>query len=136
MRIGPSSQPGNVEWIQRSTASSKARLSPSRTSSASSTNAQMTEAENASPAASQTAATSVRRFASHRTISLSREHGVILARFGAWVARIISLADGRSGEGGASSLQNNDIVRALETIATLMEIKDEAYYRVLGYQRA
>jgi DNA polymerase (family 10) len=33
-------------------------------------------------------------------------------------------------------LQNNDIVRALETIATLMEIKDEAYYRVLGYRRA
>jgi DNA polymerase/3'-5' exonuclease PolX len=40
------------------------------------------------------------------------------------------VADGRSGEGGASSLHNNDIVRALETIATLMEIKDEAYYRV------
>ncbi|HEX6709062.1 MAG TPA: DNA polymerase/3'-5' exonuclease PolX [Rubrobacter sp.] len=35
-----------------------------------------------------------------------------------------------------SRLQNNDIVRALETIATLMEIKDEPYYRVLGYQRA
>ena len=33
-------------------------------------------------------------------------------------------------------MQNNDIVRALEKIATLMEIKDEAYYRVLGYQRA
>ena len=33
-------------------------------------------------------------------------------------------------------MQNNDIVRALETIATLMEIKDEAYYRVLGYTRA
>jgi DNA polymerase (family 10) len=33
-------------------------------------------------------------------------------------------------------LQNNDIVRALETIATLLEIKDEPYYRVLGYQRA
>jgi DNA polymerase (family X) len=33
-------------------------------------------------------------------------------------------------------LNHNDIVRALETIATLMEIKDEAYYRVLGYQRA
>jgi DNA polymerase (family X) len=33
-------------------------------------------------------------------------------------------------------LNNNDIVRALETIATLMEINDEAYYRVLGYQRA
>ena len=33
-------------------------------------------------------------------------------------------------------MQNNDIVRALETIATLLEIKDEPYYRVLGYQRA
>ena len=33
-------------------------------------------------------------------------------------------------------MHNNDIVRALEAIATLMEIKDEAYYRVLGYQRA
>nr|MBA2713611.1 DNA polymerase/3'-5' exonuclease PolX [Rubrobacteraceae bacterium] len=33
-------------------------------------------------------------------------------------------------------MNNNDIVRALETIATLMEIKDESYYRVLGYQRA
>jgi DNA polymerase (family X) len=33
-------------------------------------------------------------------------------------------------------LHNNDIFRALETIATLMEIKDEPYYRVLGYQRA
>ena len=33
-------------------------------------------------------------------------------------------------------MQNNDIFRALETIATLMEIKDEPYYRVLGYQRA
>jgi len=33
-------------------------------------------------------------------------------------------------------LQNNDIVRALEAIATLLEIKDEPYYRVLGYQRA
>jgi DNA polymerase (family 10) len=33
-------------------------------------------------------------------------------------------------------LQNNDIVRPLETIATLLEIKDEPYYRVLGYQRA
>src|SRR5215210_5505730 len=43
---------------------------------------------------------------------------------------------GRSAEGGASTLQNNDIVRALETIATLLEIKDEPYYRVLGYQRA
>ncbi len=33
-------------------------------------------------------------------------------------------------------MQNNDIVRALETIVTLMEIKDEAHYRVLAYQRA
>ena len=33
-------------------------------------------------------------------------------------------------------MQNNEIVRALETVATLMEIKDEAYYRVLGYTRA
>jgi DNA polymerase (family X) len=33
-------------------------------------------------------------------------------------------------------LQNHDIVRALETIVTLMEIKDEPYYRTLGYQRA
>ena len=33
-------------------------------------------------------------------------------------------------------MQNSEIVRALETIATLMEIKDEPYYRVLGYQRA
>jgi DNA polymerase (family 10) len=33
-------------------------------------------------------------------------------------------------------LQNGEIARALETIATLMEIKDEAYYRVLGYRRA
>jgi DNA polymerase (family X) len=33
-------------------------------------------------------------------------------------------------------LHNNDIVRALEAIATLLEIKDEPYYRVLGYQRA
>ncbi|HZA46083.1 MAG TPA: DNA polymerase/3'-5' exonuclease PolX [Rubrobacter sp.] len=33
-------------------------------------------------------------------------------------------------------MHNNDIFRALETIATLMEIKDEPYYRVLGYQRA
>src|SRR5215213_6279883 len=64
------------------------------------------------------------------------EHGEILTRFSTLAARIISVAYGRSGEGGASSLQNNDIVRALETIATLMEIKDEAYYRVLGYQRA
>ena len=33
-------------------------------------------------------------------------------------------------------MQNGEIARALETIATLMEIKDEAYYRVLGYRRA
>jgi len=33
-------------------------------------------------------------------------------------------------------VQNREIVRALETIATLMEIKDESYYRVLGYTRA
>src|SRR3712207_376402 len=33
-------------------------------------------------------------------------------------------------------LQNAQITRALETIATLMELKDEAYYRVLAYQRA
>jgi DNA polymerase (family 10) len=33
-------------------------------------------------------------------------------------------------------LRNGEIVRALETIATLMEIRGEAYYRVLGYQRA
>jgi DNA polymerase (family X) len=33
-------------------------------------------------------------------------------------------------------LQNAEIVRALETIATLMEIKDETYYRILGYRRA
>jgi len=33
-------------------------------------------------------------------------------------------------------LQNAEIARALETIATLMELKDEAYYRVLGYRRA
>jgi DNA polymerase (family 10) len=32
-------------------------------------------------------------------------------------------------------LQNAEIVRALETIAALMELKDEAYYRVLAYQR-
>ncbi|MDQ3863357.1 MAG: DNA polymerase/3'-5' exonuclease PolX [Actinomycetota bacterium] len=50
--------------------------------------------------------------------------------------RIISVADGLSGEGGASTLHNDDIARALETIATLLQIKDEAYYRVLGYQRA
>src|SRR3954469_3941537 len=35
-----------------------------------------------------------------------------------------------------SLLQNAEIVRTLETIATLMELKDETYYRVLGYQRA
>jgi DNA polymerase (family X) len=33
-------------------------------------------------------------------------------------------------------LNNNDIIRSLEMIATLMQIKDEAYYRWLGYQRA
>ncbi len=33
-------------------------------------------------------------------------------------------------------MRNVEIVRALETIATLMEIKDESYYRVLGYTRA
>jgi DNA polymerase (family 10) len=33
-------------------------------------------------------------------------------------------------------LQNADVARALETIATLMEIKDESYYRILGYRRA
>jgi DNA polymerase/3'-5' exonuclease PolX len=33
-------------------------------------------------------------------------------------------------------LNNNDIVRSLEMIVTLMQIKDEAYYRWLGYQRA
>jgi DNA polymerase (family 10) len=33
-------------------------------------------------------------------------------------------------------LHNNDVVRALETIVALMEIKDESYYRVLAYQRA
>jgi len=33
-------------------------------------------------------------------------------------------------------LQNSDIARSLSTIATLMEIKDEPYYRVLAYQRA
>src|ERR687885_1787293 len=35
-----------------------------------------------------------------------------------------------------SPLQNAEIARALETIVTLMELKDEAYYRVLAYQRA
>ena len=33
-------------------------------------------------------------------------------------------------------MQNAEIARALETVATLMEIKDEAYYRILGYRRA
>jgi DNA polymerase (family X) len=33
-------------------------------------------------------------------------------------------------------LRNGEIARALETIATLMEIKGEDYYRVLAYQRA
>jgi DNA polymerase (family X) len=33
-------------------------------------------------------------------------------------------------------LRNVEIVRALEAIATLMEIKGEEYYRVLAYQRA
>jgi DNA polymerase (family 10) len=33
-------------------------------------------------------------------------------------------------------LHNNDVVRTLETIVALMEIKDESYYRVLAYQRA
>ncbi|MDP9456528.1 MAG: DNA polymerase/3'-5' exonuclease PolX [Actinobacteria bacterium] len=33
-------------------------------------------------------------------------------------------------------MQNGEIARALETIATLMEIKDESYYRILGYRRA
>ncbi|HZB82930.1 MAG TPA: DNA polymerase/3'-5' exonuclease PolX [Rubrobacteraceae bacterium] len=33
-------------------------------------------------------------------------------------------------------MHNSQIARALETIATLMEIKDEPYYRVLGYRRA
>jgi DNA polymerase (family 10) len=33
-------------------------------------------------------------------------------------------------------LQNGEIARTLETIATLMEIKGEAHYRVLAYQRA
>ena len=33
-------------------------------------------------------------------------------------------------------MQNGDIVRSLEAIATLMEIKGEEYYRVLAYQRA
>ena len=33
-------------------------------------------------------------------------------------------------------MQNNEVVRGLETIVALMEIKDESYYRVLAYQRA
>ncbi len=33
-------------------------------------------------------------------------------------------------------MRNAEISRALDTIATLMELKDEAYYRVLGYRRA
>jgi DNA polymerase (family 10) len=33
-------------------------------------------------------------------------------------------------------LRNSEIAHTLEAIATLMEIKDEAYYRVLGYRRA
>lgn len=33
-------------------------------------------------------------------------------------------------------MDNREIARVLETIATLMEIKDEDYYRVLAYQRA
>jgi DNA polymerase (family 10) len=33
-------------------------------------------------------------------------------------------------------LQNSEIVRALETIATLMEIRGDEHYRVLAYQRA
>ena len=33
-------------------------------------------------------------------------------------------------------MQNREVARALETIATLMEIKEEPYYRVLGYRRA
>ncbi len=33
-------------------------------------------------------------------------------------------------------MRNGEIVRALETIATLMEIKGEGYYRLLAYQRA
>jgi len=42
----------------------------------------------------------------------------------------------RSCEKEVVEVQNREIVRALETIATLMEIKDESYYRVLGYTRA
>ena len=33
-------------------------------------------------------------------------------------------------------MRNAEIARALETIVTLMELKDESYYRVLAYQRA
>ncbi|CAN5335036.1 DNA polymerase/3'-5' exonuclease PolX [soil metagenome] len=33
-------------------------------------------------------------------------------------------------------MRNADVAHALDTIATLMELKDEAYYRVLGYRRA
>ncbi len=33
-------------------------------------------------------------------------------------------------------MRNTEISRALETIVTLMELKDESYYRVLAYQRA
>ena len=33
-------------------------------------------------------------------------------------------------------MQNAEIARALDTVATLMEIKDESYYRILGYRRA
>lgn len=33
-------------------------------------------------------------------------------------------------------MQNSQIARALETVAMLMEIKDEPYYRILGYRRA
>jgi DNA polymerase (family 10) len=33
-------------------------------------------------------------------------------------------------------LQNGEIARALETIATLLEIKGEGHYRILAYQRA
>ncbi len=47
--------------------------------------------------------------------------------------RIIYLATERDEE---VPLQNAEIARALETIATLMELKDETYYRVLGYRRA
>ncbi len=33
-------------------------------------------------------------------------------------------------------MQNNEVVRALETIVALMEIEDESCYRVLAHQRA